>query len=122
METAQAQTSAKLVSNTGQTGFGQSNFDDRHQAFTTGSNASGYVLTRLDLVIGSSASEPAYSVSIHENSSGSPGTSLGTLTNPSSLSTSFGLVEFTAPEGGIVLAANTTYRVKSLGAQVGIQR
>ena len=121
METAQAQTSVKLVSNTGQTLFAQTNLDNRHQAFTTGSNAGGYVLTRLDLVVGSPQSAPAYSVSIHENASGSPGTSLGTLTNPRSLSSSWRLEQFTAPGSGIVLAANTTYRVKTTGTQAGIQ-
>ena len=39
------------------------------------------------------------------------GNLVGTLTNPSSLPGSFGRARFTAPDGGIDLAAATTYWV-----------
>ena len=58
---------------------------------------------------------PIYSVSIH--SSGSPGTNLGTLTNPSLASTGLEQsVRFTAPGAGIDLDAGETYFVKASGA------
>ena len=112
VETAQAQTTMKLVSNTGQSDGANTNFTvDSAQAFTTG-NPGRFSLTRVDLEIEhSSGAQPTYSVSIHADSSGSPGASLGTLTNPSSLPSSFGLVQFTAPGDGIVLTASTTYFV-----------
>ena len=113
-ETAQAQASVKLVSNTGQGSTTTPNdfLSDIAQAFTTGSNSGGYRLTRVDLELRhTSGAQPTYSVSIHTDSSGSPGTSLGTLTNPSSLPSSFGLVQFTASGKGLDLAANTTYFV-----------
>ena len=106
-----------LVGNSGQTIAGViSHFAftaDQDQAFTTGSNAQGYKLTRLDLWIRHQGTAPSYSVKIYSsNSSGSPDTSLGTLTKPSSLPTgSFQSAQFTASEGGIDLAANTTYFV-----------
>ena len=111
---AQAQTAAKLVSNTGQTHPSVSaTFDtDIAQAFTTGSHSSGYRLTRVDFQLQNLATTPpVYSVSIRTNSSGSPGTSVGTLTNPTSLPTSFQITQYSAPEGGIALSPNTTYFV-----------
>ena len=111
---AQAQTAIKLVSNTGQTSVGGAGFSfDNAQAFTTGSNATGYKLTRVDIQIkDSSTTKPTYSVHIYSNSSGSPGSSVGTLANPTSLPTGNNqLAQFTASGGGIDLAANTTYFV-----------
>ncbi|MYH24210.1 MAG: hypothetical protein F4156_03220, partial [Holophagales bacterium] len=85
---------------------------DFAQAFTTGSNASGYRLTRVDVQANSIAtSPPVYSVSIRSDSAGSPGASVGTLTNPASLPAGNGIVTYSAPEGGIALRANTTYFV-----------
>ena len=78
--------SPKLVGNTGATGLTVvgSRFDYA-QAFTTGSNAGGYKLTRVDIrMLGGSGTAPSYSVSIHSDSSSLPGTSLGTLSNPPS--------------------------------------
>ena len=103
----------KLVSNTGQSSaLNIASFStDLAQAFTTGSNAAGYKLTRVDFAIkDESTTKPTYSVSIRSNSSGSPGSSIGTLTNPSTLPTGNNQVaQFTASGGGIDLAANTTY-------------
>ena len=111
---AEAQTSVKLVSNTGQRGSGGGSFSSHHQAFTTGSLSSK--LTSVELLVSGAAAGPSsYSVSIHSDSSGSPGSSLGTLTNPTSLPSSHRLVQFTAPGGGIDLTANTTYFVKTAG-------
>ena len=113
---AEAQTAVKLVGNTGQTqnNVGAGLHNDFAQAFTTGANAGGYKLTRVDLRLRTSSNiSPSYSVKIFSNSSGSPGSSLGTLTNPSSLtgSGSFQNFQFTASSDGIDLAASTTYFV-----------
>ena len=108
---AQAQTATKLVGNTGVTPRAAvgSNYDYA-QTFTTGGNAAGYRLTRVDIrMLGGTTNEPTYRVSIHSDSSNSPGTSLGTLTNPASWPSSAGLGQHTASGDGIALAANTTY-------------
>ena len=55
--------------------------------------------------------DPAYSVSIHADSSGSLGSSLVTLTKPSSLPSSRRSVRFTVPGGGIALTPGTKYWV-----------
>ena len=71
-----------LISNLGQSAGGGGDFsNDQAQAFTTGSNSGGYSLTKV--VINSSLGVAAdFTVSVHENDSGAPGTSLGTLTKP----------------------------------------
>ena len=100
----------RLVSNTGQTAGTAMFSTDTAQAFTTGSHAPGYTLTRVDMRMSNSgSSQPSYTVSVHEDSSGAPGNSLGTLKNPTLPSTA-GLVEFSA-SGGIDLAASSTYWV-----------
>ena len=99
-----------LVSNVDQSGSSIAlNTWDVAQAFTAGSNASGYTLTSVDLnmTVGSSGTNPSFSVSIYSDSSGNPGTSLGTLTAPASLVD--GNNSFT--HTGIDLAASTTYHV-----------
>ena len=108
----QAQTAVKLVGNTGQTeAVSQGSLvSDHAQAFTTGNNATGYTLTKAQIRLRrtSVTTSPTYTVSIHSNSSSDrPGTSLGTLTNPSSLPTTASNVDFTT--SGIDLSANTTY-------------
>ena len=110
---AQAQTSGKLASNSGQGNDTHNDFRwDQAQAFTTGSHVHGYKLTRVDLELRhTSGPQPTYTVSIRADSSGNPGSSLGTFTNPASLPNSFGLVQFTASGNGIDLAADTTYFV-----------
>ena len=109
---AQAQTSEKLVSNTRQPipEFREDFSYDHAQAFTTGSHAAGYTLTRVDLKVSHTGPMPTYTVSVHEDSSNQPGANLSTLTNPASLPSTAGLAEFTA-SGGIALAPNTTYWV-----------
>ena len=105
------QTAVKLVGNTELASATPSSFNNDHaQAFTTGSSSGAYVLTRIQLNLNrQSGAAPTYSVSIHSDSSGSPGALVGTLTNPASLPTHSGLASFTAPDGGIRLTAETTY-------------
>ena len=115
-----------LVSNVGQVNSGFSSLinDDVAQAFTTGSNSAGYTLKSVEIDIGTfNENATAFTVSVHSNSSGAPGASLGTLSNPASLSRD-GVYAFTTR--GIALAASTTYfvvidRVSAIsGAQLNI--
>ena len=84
---------------------------DQAQAFTTGSNAGGYTLTSVEVMLtgGSGTATPTYTVTIHDAGANNvPGTTtVGTLTKPSALKR--GLNRFTAPGSGIDLDANTTY-------------
>lgn len=110
---AQAQTATKLVGNTGQqsTGTGSFSQGDMAQAFTTGSHAGGYKLTRVDFQIkDSTTTAPTYRVEIYTESSGRPASRITTLTKPGSLPRGNNqLARFTHSGGGINLAANTTY-------------
>ncbi|MDE2893668.1 MAG: hypothetical protein OXN86_14340, partial [Chloroflexota bacterium] len=85
---ADAQTSQTFVSNLGQSDRDPASLDlDVAQAFTTGSNSLGYSLDSVEVQFGtidSSFSPSSLTASIYTNSSGSPGSSLGTLTNPAS--------------------------------------
>ena len=107
--------SPKLVGNTGLTSavFDSPFTQDRAQGFRTGSNSAGYKLTRLDLRLKSSASTaPTYSVTVQGDASSLPdGTSLGTLTTSSSLSSSYALLGFYASGDGISLDPSTDYWV-----------
>lgn len=113
---ALAQTSEKLVGNTGQTSTtsGPETNTDLAQAFTTGSDASGkkgFKLTAVKAKIIGHSSAPTYTAHIFKanTQTGLPtGSSLGTFTNPSSLATS-GIVTWTATGGGIDLDAGTGY-------------
>ena len=103
------QTSTTLVSNTGQANATNFSFTvDRALPFTTGSNAAGYTLTRIDMNMRATSGQPSFSVNITEDSSGLPGSSLGTLKNPT-LGSSFGTVQFSASGDGIDLDATSTY-------------
>ena len=118
---AQAQ-SRTLVSNLGQSAATASSFVDVDvaQAFTTGSNSAGYTLTSVELgIISGFDNATTLTVSIHSNSSGAPGASLGTLSNPASLAT--GEVQAFTRTRGIALAASTTYFVviDRVGANTG---
>ena len=110
--TAQAQAQAQvLVSNVGQANFGGGEiYDfDQAQAFTTGGNSTGYTLTSVEIEMEADRNySTAFTVSLHSNNNGTPGTSLGTLSNPTSISTD-GVYAFTTR--GIALAADTTYFV-----------
>ena len=101
-----------LVSNTGQTlSNSQPLHSDYAQAFTTGSNSAGYSLRSAEISffpavdrIGSSD----LAVSVHADSSGQPGASLGTLTGPP-VEPSNGVSTVAFTSDGIDLDANTTY-------------
>ena len=97
-----------LVSNIGQTddSTGDLTAYDQAQAFTTGTNSGGYTLESVEIDLSNTSPPfPTHTVSIWTGSSGSPGTSLGKLTNPASVVN--GVNTYTTT--GISLAANTTY-------------
>ncbi|MDE0134859.1 MAG: fibronectin type III domain-containing protein, partial [Acidimicrobiaceae bacterium] len=102
-----------LVANTGQADGGTSFLgNDFHQAFTTGSNGFGYDLRSVDVefsTIDSAFSSSALTASIHAASGGSPGSSLGTLTNPASFPASTSDQTLTFTSAGIDLEGSTTY-------------
>ncbi len=107
---AHAQTSVKLVSNTAQS-TDRSSFltVERAQEFTTGSNSSGYKLTRVDIPFFTSPpSSSAYRIQIYSGSDENPGSVLGTLSVGPTLLIS---VTWTAPGTGIDLDPDTTYLV-----------
>ena len=108
-------TAHKLTGNSDQTDASPSAFHNIHdrdqaQAFTTGVFPGGFTLTRvdLDLIVGGPGA-PIFTVSLYSDDNGQPGTSLGSLTAPTSLID--GLNEFTASGNGIVLDPDTTYWV-----------
>ncbi len=112
---AQAQTSEKLVSNSGQgvaAGVSDST-KDRAQAFDTGDNATGYKLTSVKVNMGqgvltSVVNTLTAQLFLADNTSGHPtGNSLGTFTNPGE--STAGLRTFTAPSAGIDLDPNEGY-------------
>ncbi len=87
---------------------------DHAQAFTTGGDTAGYVLTKLQIgmnAVGTNANAPTYTVNIcSTDGSGHPtSTCHGELAGPSSLAV--GHNTFTPKSGGIVLNHNTTYAV-----------
>jgi len=110
-ERAQAQ-SQVLVSTIGQTDGTPSTLQlDHAQAFTTGSNSTGYTLNSVEVEFSttSTTANGLFTVSIHSDTNGTPGVSVGALTNPTLVnSSSASVVTFTS-SGGINLAANTTY-------------
>ena len=106
------QSSTRLISNTVQTRFGQSDLSHDHaQAFTTGNHSAGYTVTSVTLSMRKFAgTQPTYEASINTDGSGAPGTLVGKLNTPSPPTTT-GYVDrqFTASDGAIDLEANTTY-------------
>ena len=105
---------ALAVSNTGQSQSGSTTFGNGNhaQSFSTGSHSDGYKLTRADLTVRRIGTAPTYTVSIHSDSASGPGTSLGTLTNPSGLPTGWTTPsQFAAPDDGIDLNAGSKYWV-----------
>ncbi|MDE0374492.1 MAG: fibronectin type III domain-containing protein [bacterium] len=102
-----------FVANTGQSDDGHVSLDnDIAQAFTTGSNSYGYSLRSVDVefnAIQSGFSSSDLTARIYTESSSSPGSSLGTLTNPASFPVSSSDQTLTFTSAGIDLAANTTY-------------
>ena len=108
---AEAQTTQTFVSNLGQANGNAVNLSNDYAiAFTTGSNSEGYSLRSVEVRSGviSNLNTLHLTARIHTNSGGSPGSSLGTLTNPAfTNSNSDQTLTFTST--GIDLAANTTY-------------
>ena len=114
VQAQQTQTSTPLVSNTGRPASNtpQTFTRDFAQAFTTGGNSSGYTLTSVQLNLKFTDTPPNITMTIHEDSSGVPATSLGTLGMTGQLQAgSFRLVQFDASGAGIDLRANKTYWV-----------
>ena len=108
---AQAQTSVELVSNFSETqsGAGSLSSFDQAQEFTTGTNSGGYKLTSIVLELsGNGTGGGSIAVSIHSDSSGNPGTSLGALGTATAVG-SIRTFKKTSTTG--VLAASTTYFV-----------
>ena len=108
---ASAQTTQTFVSNVGQTEFGVGNLNiDVAIAFTTGNNSEGYSLRSVGVEFDSinNMDSSWLTASIYTESSGSPGSSLGTLTNPAFTNSSSDQV-LTFTSTGIDLSANTTY-------------
>ena len=106
-------TPIKLVSNTGQSGNATEPWNfDLAQAFTTGNNRRGYTLTSLDFhMSGVGAFTPGYEIHIYNaDASGNPGSSIGKLNKPSTLTTS-GANSATASGAGIDLKKETKYFV-----------
>ena len=101
----------RLVGNTGQANSAGILTNDTAQAFTTGGDARGYTLTGVNIELQRITTQPTYAVRIHADSSGGPGSKLGTLTNPAELLSAIDTVRFKAPGGGINLASGTTYWV-----------
>jgi len=83
---------------------------DHAQQFTTGSNAQGYKLNSVEIRFAFFTTGFNYTVKIHNNSSGKPGTVVGTLTKPTfdNFSTAKNLT-FTASGNGLDLKASTSY-------------
>ena len=113
---AQQQTQA-LVSNIGQSDGGRGAWgNDYAQAFTTGSESTGYTLNSVDIEIAGindfSALSSKLTVTIRSGSGITPGAVVGTLTNPPNrIFTSDQTLNFAAPGAGIDLAADTKYWV-----------
>ncbi|MCY4583500.1 MAG: SwmB domain-containing protein, partial [Chloroflexi bacterium] len=100
--------STTLISNTVKNFDGYVEKAGAHaQSFTTGSNSGGYTLTSVRVRVQpfSTPVPSNYSVSIRADSSGVPGTSLGTLTKSGSLSplNAWTLVDFPVSGDGIDL-------------------
>ena len=92
-------------------------FRDRAQRFTTGSDAAGYTLEKIFVgfksIADPSAAGSELTVTLNEESSGSPGTALCTLRNPSIFNRTGGMHSFSTPNMGMdqcpALRASTTY-------------
>ncbi len=110
-ERADAQTAQTLVSNLGQADGGTGGFSNDHaQAFTTGSEIGGYLLTAVDFsfpTVGDGDLASKLTVSIHRDDDGTPGNSVGTLTKPSPVTV--GTNSFT--HSSLQLYPRTTYWV-----------
>ena len=111
LPTAQAQSSEVLVSNFGQTEtptLGDIRNHDRAQGFTTGNNSLGYNLTSVELKLTvADTGRSTFTVAVHADNNGIPGSRLATLTAPQTLAT--GDNAFT--HAGLGLSPSTSYFV-----------
>ena len=87
---------------------------DRAQAFSTGPNATGYTLGRVDVEFFQLSDAAVFTskltATVRSDSGGSPDAVVGTLANPAYQQTLTDRVfSFAAPAGGIALAADATY-------------
>ena len=97
---AHSQVSEALVSNIAETTLASSTgqfSNHRAQRFETGNNSAGYTVTGvdLDLNVDADADTPVYTVEIWSESAGSPRSSLGSLSPPTSIGS--GVNSFTTP-------------------------
>ena len=112
--TVQASTtpaSAALVSNIGQTAdnFAELGGNDAAQPFTTGTNATGYTLTSIELRLNSAKSTDTPTVKLYSGSAN--GTEVATFTGPAMLDAS-GTNNYTfTPSSTVTLRMSTTYWV-----------
>ena len=113
--TVQASTtpgSAALVSNIGQTGsdFATLESSDAAQPFTTGTNATGYTLTSIELRLNSILSTDTPTVKLYSGSAN--GTEVATFTGPAMLdATGTNNYTFTPSSTTVILGMSTTYWV-----------
>ena len=102
---AQAQTTTTLVNNSGATLVSDGSTNRHAQAFTTGTAANSYTVTRVQVRF-ASVHNTSGSAVIREDNGGQPGNLVATLVNPGSFTS--GLNTFTAP-ADTVLEPGTTY-------------
>ena len=108
-------TASTLVKNTGQgsTGSATASGTRVYQAFTTGDNPAGYVLSSVDLWL----ADDVIRVEIEQNPQDTEPVSVAELANPDSM-TPNAANTFTAP-AGTVLAPDTTYFLRVFGSEFG---
>ena len=83
---------------------------DHAQKFTTGSSSLGYRLSSVEAQLSSFDPAISYTVTVRQDSSGSPGSVVATFTKPSfSAYTGNRVLTFSAPSTGVTLAADTNY-------------
>ena len=127
---ARAQTTATLVSNTGQTAASDVcgiTFSVCAQAFTTGSATGGYTLASIGATVDvtnlTDAQIATVEAELWSDSSGDAGTKITSLNVPSTIAD--GVVDFTAPSG-TTLNASATYHVvlysTSTTASISVQQ
>ena len=102
-------TTGSVVSNVGQTEASRLQQADFAQAFTTGSHAGGYTLTRVDVVMRKDGSSAAGALGIHADAAGVPGASVSALSVRGTLTATKGVIQLVASGEGINLDANTSY-------------
>ncbi|MDE2782524.1 MAG: hypothetical protein OXK77_06185, partial [Gemmatimonadota bacterium] len=115
-QTVQQSSSSALVSTLGQPNTPSLSGNDFAQAFTTGSRASGYTLTSVDLLFwrtDDAALGSKLTVTVNEDSGGVPGGVVGTLTSPDIQTEPTAHIErtyrFAHAGAGLHLDAGTTY-------------